>query len=465
MSAAGPPPRSAAAPPPARARPPTSSTTDAVLLRRFGWVRAVGLVAYVVVAAVLAVVYGAAIWPLAVGVTVLTVASIAFFRGSPGTPRSVVVTSLVADAVVVAGTVAVVGGSGSGALGLYAIVVVSAGTMFGTGTALGVTALVVALAAAQFGLELAGVTPPLLFEPRLADRLPVFLFSLAGLVSVGYLSATYAGRLHELVAEAGVLAEGVRQRGRRRRRYVRSAAAAVQPPLREVEAVADALAREGREDLAVRLRAAETRLEQEIAQLADVGAIDELEDQRPEPLALEGVVAAAVAALGDRVGDRPLTVDVGPLVVLGHARAARRVVVELLENAVEHTPPGTAVWVTARAHAGSGVLVVADEGPGVPGQDPAALLDDADPERGGEGAGGRAGGLSLVRELCQAMGAELRVERPRSGRGTRVLVAFRLAPRGAAPQGPALAGEGAGGPVATGDGGSDGHPGAGTPPR
>lgn len=400
------------------------STTDAVLLRRFGWVRAVGLVAYVLVAAVLAGAYGVRTWPLAVGVTVLAVASVAFFRGSPGTPRSAVVTSLVADAVVVAGTVAVVGGSGSGALGLYAIVVVSAGTLFGTGTALAVTALVVALATGQFGLELLGFTPPLLYEPELSDRLPVFLFSLAGLVSVGYLSATYAGRLHELVEEAGVLAEGVRQRGRRRRRYVRSAAEAVQPPLRDLEAVAAQLADEGREDLAVRVRAAETRLEQEIAQLADVGAIDEAGEVRPEPLALSAVVEGAVAALGDRAGDRTLTVDVGPLVVLGEARAARRVVFNLLENAAEHTPPGSTVTVTARAHAGSGVLVVADDGPGVPPERQATVFDP--PVSGG----GRVG-LPLVRELCEAMGAQVRLETPRSGRGTRVLVAFRLAPGGA----------------------------------
>lgn len=404
---------------------PGGSTTDAALLRRFGWVRAVGLVAYVVVAVALAVVYGARTWPLAVGVTVLAVASVAFFRGSPGTQRSAVVTSLVADAVVVAGTVAVVGGSGSGALGLYAIVVVSAGTLFGTGTALGVTALVVVLATGQFGLELLGLTPPLLYEPELADRLPVFLFSLAGLVSVGYLSATYAGRLHELIGEAGVLAEGVRQRGRRRRRYVRSAADAVQPPLQELEAVAAQLRDEGREDLAVRLRAAETRLEQEIAQLADVGAIDEPGDQRPEPLPLSEVVDAAAAALRERLGDRTLTVDVGPLVVLGEARAARRVVFNLLENAAEHTPPGSTVTVTARAHAGSAVLVVADDGPGVPPDRLAALFD---PPAGGSGRVG----LPLVRELCEAMGAQVRVETPRSGRGTRVLVAFRLAPRGAA---------------------------------
>lgn len=396
---------------------------DAVLLRRFGWVRAVGGAAYLLAAIALGAVFGLRVWPLALGVTVLVVATTAFFRSTDRAPRSAVVVTLVADVAVIAGTAAFVGGSGSGLLGWYAIVLVSAGTLLGTGAALGFTGLVAAASLAQLTAEQLGLEPALLYRPALEDRLPVFLISVAGLGSVGYLSATYAGRLHELIGEAGVAAEGVRLRGARRRRYVRGAADAVRAPLGDVAAVAAALAAEGRDGAAARLRTAVTRLEAEVGQLADLGSIDGVGEQRPRPLALPGVVEAAVAALGSRLDGYDVDIDVGPLVVLGDVGAARRVVFNLLENVVEHTPPGTRVTVSARAHAGSGVLVVADDGPGIDAARRATLFDPP-PE-------GAAVGLPLVGELCAAMGAEVRVEQPGSGRGTRVLVAFRLAPRAA----------------------------------
>jgi len=78
------------------------------------------------------------------------------------------------------------------------------------------------------------------------------------------------------------------------------------------------------------------------------------------------------------------------------------------------------VRIGAQTTAGSGVLVVTDDGPGVPPARLATLFD-----------GDATVGLPLVRELCDQMDATIRVERPRSGRGARFLVAFRLAPRGA----------------------------------
>jgi PAS domain S-box-containing protein len=55
-----------------------------------------------------------------------------------------------------------------------------------------------------------------------------------------------------------------------------------------------------------------------------------------------------------------------------HARAqldgpkVERIVENLLTNAVRHTPPGTSVWVKVREEPGGVLLVVEDDGPGVP---------------------------------------------------------------------------------------------------
>lgn len=405
-------------------------TPDEVLLRRFGLVRAVGGAAYVVAVVVLFVIYGGQVWPLLLGVPVLGVVTTAYFLRSAAFPRTAVATSLIADALVLGGAVAFLGGTGSGLVLLYAIVVVSAGILLGPGAAGWFTALCVGLALLQLAFEEMGLEPTLLHRPELADRVGVLLVSIAGLSSVGYLSGTYASRLHELIAEAGQQAEVTRRRGRRRRSFVRRATADVGEPLRAVEAVADALDRdEGltaaeRRQFAALLRIRVTQLDAEVAKLADVGVLDQLVDERPEPVLLARAVSDCVIALRERLAVHALDVDVPPLKVVADRRAVRRVVFNLLENVVEHTPAGTAVRVTALSTAGHGVLVVSDNGPGVPPGEARHLFDAPD-----EGGQPRVG-LPLIKELCDSMGADLRYE-PVPGGGARFLVGFRLAPSGA----------------------------------
>lgn len=409
-----------------RAEPPA---IDEILLRRFGWVRAVGGATYILVVAVAFLLIGADVWPLLAGVVVLAVVTTLYFFRSFKAPRASVILSLVADLVVLATAIGVLGGTSAGLVGLYAIVVVSAGILLGAGAAAAFTALAVGLSFGQLALEGLGLEPAILYNPDVEGRLTVLLVSLAGLVSVGYLAASYGGRLHERLAEAGAAAEDVQRRGRRRLGFVRRASLGVRAPLAAVGAVADELdlgapaSPNDAERLASRLRVSLLQLEAEVGQLADVGSLDATAGGRPELLSLPDVVADSVRALGERLADHPVQVDVEPVKVLGNRRAARRVVHNLLENVVDHTPAGTRVTIATRIAAGSGVLVVADDGPGIA---PAALatLFDA------EGAGPRVG-LPLVRELSEGMGASVRAETPRAG-GTRFLVAFRLAP-GAAP--------------------------------
>src|SRR5688500_10638074 len=183
---------------------------DELLLRRFGLVRAVGGGAYIVAVIVLWGIFDRRAWPLALGVPVLAIVTTLYFTRSPRYPRTMVVLSLAADAFVLGGAVAFLGGSGSGLVMLYAIVVVSAGIMLGPTAAAGFTVFTVALGLLQLLVEELGYPPVLLHRPDLDERLTILMVSLTGLVSVGYLSATYASRLHELIAEAGERFEAVR---------------------------------------------------------------------------------------------------------------------------------------------------------------------------------------------------------------------------------------------------------------
>jgi signal transduction histidine kinase len=410
---------------------------DELLLRRFGLVRAVGGAAYFICVAVLWGILGRDVWPLAMGVPVLAVVTTLYFTRSKRFPRTAVIVSLAADALVLGGAVAFLGGTGSGLVMLYAIVVVSAGILLGPGAAAGFTGMTIVLSLVQLLVEELGYPPVLLHRPALEDRIPILAASLAGLASVGYLSATYASRLHELIAEAGERYDTVRQRGRRRRTFVARAAVDVRGPLLELEALADELEAQAegmpaseRRRIASGLRMSVTAVDAELAQLADVSVMDDTSEARPEPILLRRVVEDVTIALAERLGDYVVDIDVPPVKVLGNRRATRRVVFNLIENVVDHTPAGTHVHITALTTAGHGVLVVTDNGPGVPADVAPRLFRGPDEGRRDASESLPKVGLPLVAELCSGMKAEVRYEPGPEG-GSRFMLKMRLAPSGA----------------------------------
>jgi signal transduction histidine kinase len=438
---------------------------DEILLRRFGYVRAVGGAAYFVTVAVLWGIFDRTVWPLAIGVPVLAVVTTLYFTRSKHYPRTAVIVSLAADALVLGGAIAFLGGTGSGLVMLYSIVVVSAGIMLGPTVAAGFTVFTVALGAAQLMLEEMGYEPVLLHRPDLDDRLPILAVSLIGLVSVGYLSATYASRLHDLIAEGGERFAAVQRRGRRRRSLLVRAAVDVRRPLHTLEELADDIeagsvdaAAMDLRGLAARIRMAVTDVDAELAQLTDVSVMDDTAEGRPEPILYRRVVEDCLIALEDRLANHVVEVDVPPVKVLGHRRALRRVVLNLLENAAEHTPEGTRIHVTAVTTAGYGVLVVTDNGPGV-APDAASRLFIA-PTEGRREARDAAPkvGLPLVAELCAAMSAEVRYE-PGPGGGSRFMVKMRTAPPGARSTDDPPPGEAAAAAAAASDAGAGAHEG------
>jgi signal transduction histidine kinase len=96
-----------------------------------------------------------------------------------------------------------------------------------------------------------------------------------------------------------------------------------------------------------------------------------------------------------------------------------RIIENLLNNAARHTPAGTPIRVEVLEDGHGVVVVVEDEGPGVPDD----LKDEIfEPFRQGEGARGGVGiGLSLVRRFGELHGGSARVE-DRPGGGARFVV-------------------------------------------
>ncbi len=135
--------------------------------------------------------------------------------------------------------------------------------------------------------------------------------------------------------------------------------------------------------------------------------------ERPalEPVDLGRVVTGAVAA---RLPEAAVSLPPTPLVVDCDPRRLDRILGNLLDNARDHAP-GAPVEVALQATREGAVIVVADRGPGVPGDALAHLFDrfyKADPSR----AGGSSGlGLAIAAEHAALLGGTLRARRRPDG--------------------------------------------------
>ncbi|MBB4663418.1 signal transduction histidine kinase [Conexibacter arvalis] len=127
-------------------------------------------------------------------------------------------------------------------------------------------------------------------------------------------------------------------------------------------------------------------------------------------------VAAELEPLAARDGHE-LSVDVGPpgaaAVVSGARDELHRLALNLIENALRHTPPGTHVHAALGADdEGHVVLTVQDDGPGIPPELRARLFERF--VRGAGDGGGKGGGsglgLSIVRAVAVSHGGDVAVD-------------------------------------------------------
>jgi signal transduction histidine kinase len=127
------------------------------------------------------------------------------------------------------------------------------------------------------------------------------------------------------------------------------------------------------------------------------------------PLDLGSVVVDAAGEVGALSAGHELSLEVSPVRVEGVRDDLHRLVLNLLENALRHTPAGTHVRVRLAPEGDDAVLVVEDDGPGVPG-----VLHERVFDRFVRGDGDRAGsfglGLSIVRAVAEQHGGSVDIE-------------------------------------------------------
>ncbi len=162
---------------------------------------------------------------------------------------------------------------------------------------------------------------------------------------------------------------------------------------------------------------------------------------RKEPSDVQDLIGAAVRQFGENVGGRPIHVDVAPglpFVPLDFVLISR-VLVNLLDNAVKYSPPGSPIMVHARATGANLEIEVADRGRGIPASDVARLFDRF--HRGRRSADGGVGlGLAICKGFVEAHGGQIKAE-SRPGGGLSISFAIPLDDAGSAERGPDIADE------------------------
>ena len=151
------------------------------------------------------------------------------------------------------------------------------------------------------------------------------------------------------------------------------------------------------------------------------------------------VAAAVVDSLHTVAADRGITLrlsDGGAPLALADAGRLRQVLLNLMDNAIKYSAPGTSVEVAVRADRGEVCLEVRDEGPGLTEGDQQLIFREFSRiHHPGARVAGAGLGLALAKDLTEAMGGRIGV-RSRVGAGSTFWVALPQADASARPAAP-----------------------------
>jgi signal transduction histidine kinase len=249
-------------------------------------------------------------------------------------------------------------------------------------------------------------------------------------------TATSADEVGELARAFNAMAAQLAEVDRQRRDLIANVSHELRTPLTalraQLENVVDGVGAPDAETLDVMLRQVD-RLSRLVAQLLDLSRLEAgIHPFDRSEVQVAEVVDAAVAEVKLASPGAELVVDAAPdLCVSGDGDRLQQVVMNLIENAVRHSPAGSPVAITATRANGSVRLEVSDAGSGIADGDSDRIFERfyrADTARTSSG-GGAGLGLSIARWIVDLHGGEIHAE-PRHPTGCRVVVTLPEQPGG-----------------------------------
>jgi signal transduction histidine kinase len=239
-------------------------------------------------------------------------------------------------------------------------------------------------------------------EPRTLTVTTVPLDADAGAIVI----ATDETRLHELE--------------RTRREFISSVSHELRTPLSSIKLMTETLLDrhgddEARELFLPRIKQEVDRMVQLVEDLLELARAESGRMRlRREPLDLTDVAASALRGFEQRANQLDVRLELSgkALGIVGDSARLTQVVVNLVDNALRHTPAGGVVGVAVSRSGGDALLVVRDDGDGIPYRDLPHIFERfyvVDRSRARE-AGGTGLGLSIVKQIVEAHGGDVGVE-------------------------------------------------------
>jgi two-component system OmpR family sensor kinase len=146
-------------------------------------------------------------------------------------------------------------------------------------------------------------------------------------------------------------------------------------------------------------------------------------------LDLAAIASGAIVEVQPLAGNRRIESQLdGPLPLEGNPDELHRLIRNLLENAVRHTPEKTTIELTARRDGDEALLEVIDDGPGIPSEMEDQVFDRfvrGDGPSDTAGGGGSGLGLAIVRAVAESHGGSVLAGRSTYG-GARFSVRLPL---------------------------------------
>jgi signal transduction histidine kinase len=291
--------------------------------------------------------------------------------------------------------------------------------LVGRRAATGWAVVALAVVGGMIGLDMAGNTPPLAYDPRwnhvvsAAGYLGLILFMfILGLVFESGRARALA-RMQEALANLAATNERLVHLNNEKNEFLGIAAHDLKNPLTVIAGSAELLMRTQDQNIVSKLSGnilgAATRMRDLIMNLLDVNAIEEGKfSSRMECCDLGALLELSVEQNRPAVVRKGIEIRVGVSEgcrAKGDRAAILQILDNLISNALKYSPPKTTVHVHTLPERGHVVVSVRDEGPGINEEDRKKLFQkfsrlSARPT-GGESSTGL--GLAIVKRLAEAM--------------------------------------------------------------